>query len=127
MRRKIHGEKDRTDPLLRPGSLIELFFFFAFGSFFKDIRTHYVLLLLSFVGADTPTQTKALFLEQHQESLLAIFKGLNQDHYSLARKILEVCWAGIWSDAKLKRTLKVALFNETTVGHVRYGFSPTLR
>ncbi|KIM48447.1 hypothetical protein M413DRAFT_16355 [Hebeloma cylindrosporum] len=101
MRRKAHGEKDRTDPLLRP-----------------DIRTHYVLFLLSFVGADTPTQIKALFLEQHQEPFLAIFKGLNQDHYSLARKILEVCWAGIWSDAKLKRTLKVGLFNETTVGHL---------
>ena len=102
-------------------------FFYAFGSFFKDIRTHYVLLLLSFVGADTPTPTKALFLEQHQEPFLAIFKGLNQDHYALARKILEVCWAGIWSDAKLKRTLKVGLFNETTVGHVRYGFLATLR
>ncbi|KDR74243.1 hypothetical protein GALMADRAFT_250000 [Galerina marginata CBS 339.88] len=101
MRRKTHGEKDLTDPLLRP-----------------DIRTLYVLLLLSFVSEDTPTQTKSLFLEQHREAFLAIFKGFVQDHYSLARKVLEVCWAGIWSDAKLKRTLKVGLFNETTLGHL---------
>lgn len=49
-----------------------------------------------------------------------MFKGLAHDHYSLARKILEVCWAGIWSDSKVKRTLKVGIFNETTLGHVRF-------
>ncbi|KAF8959548.1 ribosome 60S biogenesis N-terminal-domain-containing protein [Flammula alnicola] len=101
MRRKTHGETDTTDPLLRP-----------------DIRTLYILLLLSFVDVDNPTQTKTTFLEQHREPFLAIFKGLLNDHYTLARKVLEVCWAGIWSDAKLKRTLKVGLFNETTLGHL---------
>lgn len=50
-----------------------------------------------------------------------MFKGLMHDHYSLARKILEVCWAGIWSDSKIKRTLKVGLFNEMTLGHVSVG------
>ncbi|KAF9558394.1 hypothetical protein CPC08DRAFT_639060 [Agrocybe pediades] len=101
MRRKTHGERDPTDPLLRP-----------------DIRTLYILLLLSFVDTDSPSQTKTLFLEQHREAFLAIFKGLIYDHYSLARKILEVCWGGIWSDSKVKRTLKVGLFNETTLGHI---------
>ncbi|KAF8185167.1 ribosome 60S biogenesis N-terminal-domain-containing protein [Pholiota molesta] len=101
MRRKTHGENDTTDPLLRP-----------------DIRTLYVLLLLSFVDAGSSSQIKTAFLEQHREAFLAMFKGLVHDHYSLARKILEVCWAGIWSDAKVKRTLKVGLFNETTLGHL---------
>ncbi|KAF5309185.1 hypothetical protein D9619_012740 [Psilocybe cf. subviscida] len=101
MRRKTHGDKDTTDPLTRP-----------------DIRTLYILLLLSFVEPDTPTQTKIMFLEQHREAFLAIFKGIANDHYSLARRVLEVCWAGVWSDAKMKRTLKVGLFNETTLGHL---------
>jgi len=83
-----------------------------------DIRTLYILFLLSFVDTDSLSQTKTLFLEQHREAFLAIFKGLIYDHYSLARKILEVCWGGIWSDSKVKRTLKVGLFNEATLGHV---------
>lgn len=48
----------------------------------------------------------------------SIFKGLIQDSYSVLKKVLETCWAGLWSDAKVKRTLKVALFNEATVSHV---------
>lgn len=27
-------------------------------------------------------------------------------------------WAGLWSDLKVKRTLKIGLFNEVTIGHV---------
>lgn len=83
-----------------------------------DIRTFYVLLLLSFVDSDSTTQIKTTFIEQHRDAFLAIFKGIAQDHYSLAKRILEVCWIGIWSDAKLKRTLKIGLFNEVTIGHV---------
>jgi len=84
----------------------------------SDIRTLYVLFLLSFLDVDSNTQTKTTFIDQHRDAFLAIFKGIAQDHYSLARKILEVCWAGVWSDSKLKRTLKVGLFNETTIAHV---------
>uniref|UniRef100_A0A8H8CE92 Nucleolar pre-ribosomal-associated protein 1 n=1 Tax=Psilocybe cubensis TaxID=181762 RepID=A0A8H8CE92_PSICU len=101
MRRKTHGELDTTNPLSRP-----------------DIRTLYIQFLLSFVDVDNSSQTKSLFLEQHREAFLAIFKGIAQDHYSFARRVLEVCWAGIWSDSKLKRTLKVGLFNESTLGHI---------
>ncbi|KAF8812641.1 hypothetical protein BYT27DRAFT_7159048 [Phlegmacium glaucopus] len=101
MRRKSQGTLDRVDPLTRP-----------------DIRTLYVLLLLSFVDSDNTTQTKTTFIEQHREPFLAIFKGISQDHYSLVRRVLEVCWAGIWSDAKLKRTLKIGLFNEMIIGHL---------
>ena len=89
-----------------------------FNSLLLDIRTLYVLLLISFVDADNLTQTKTTFIEQHRNAFLAIFKGIGQDHYSLAKRILEVCWTGIWSDAKLKRTLKIGLFNEVTLGHV---------
>ncbi|KJA21610.1 hypothetical protein HYPSUDRAFT_87850 [Hypholoma sublateritium FD-334 SS-4] len=101
MRRKTHGENDTADPLSRP-----------------DIRTLYVLFLLSFLDVGSSSQVKTAFLEQHREPFLVMFKGLMHDHYSLARKILEVCWAGIWSDSKIKRTLKVGLFNETTLGHL---------
>ncbi|KAF8164735.1 ribosome 60S biogenesis N-terminal-domain-containing protein [Crassisporium funariophilum] len=101
MRRKTHGVQDQTDPLIRP-----------------DIRSLYVLLLLSFVDVDNTSQTKTTFLEQHRDAFLALFKGIAQDHYSLARRVLEVCWAGIWSDAKLKRTLKIGLFNEVTIGQL---------
>ncbi|KAF9531008.1 ribosome 60S biogenesis N-terminal-domain-containing protein [Crepidotus variabilis] len=98
MRRK---SRERIDPLVRP-----------------DIRSLYILFLLSFLGVDTLTQTKATLLEQHREAFLAIFKGIADDHYTLMRKILEVCWSGIWEDQKLKRTLKVGLFNEITLGHL---------
>ena len=75
------------------------------------------------MDADNATQIKTTFIEQHRDAFVAIFKGIGQDHYSLARRILEVCWTGIWSDAKLKRTLKIGLFNEVTIGHVHISFS----
>ena len=61
---------------------------------------------------------KSAFLEQHRDVFLSIFKGIAQDPYPIIRKILEVTWAGIWSDQKLKRTLKISLFNESTIFHV---------
>jgi nucleolar pre-ribosomal-associated protein 1 len=61
---------------------------------------------------------KTAFLEHHKDIFLSIFKGLAQDTYHVVLKVLEVCWRGILSDSKLKRTLKVALFSETTISHV---------
>jgi len=88
-------------------------------TFFQpDIRTLYILLLLSFVDSNSQTQTKTAFLEQHRDAFLGMFKGLAQDHYLLARKILETCWTGLWLDPRIKRTLKVGLFNEATFNHV---------
>ncbi|KAF9460940.1 ribosome 60S biogenesis N-terminal-domain-containing protein [Collybia nuda] len=100
MRRKTKGE-EVVDPLVKP-----------------DIRTLYILFLLSFVDAGSSTQTKTTFLEQHRDTFLSIFKGLVQDSYSVARKILEVCWGGVWSDPKIKRTVKIGLFNESTISHI---------
>jgi nucleolar pre-ribosomal-associated protein 1 len=84
-----------------------------------DIRTLYVLFILSFVDTKTPTSLKTMFLEQRKESLAAVFKGLSQDPYSLVRLVLEKLWGGLWSDTKLKKTLKIGLFNEAVLSHVR--------
>ncbi|OCH95273.1 hypothetical protein OBBRIDRAFT_767994 [Obba rivulosa] len=83
-----------------------------------DIRTLYVLFILTFVDSTTQGSVKAMFLEQRRETFVSIFKGLAQDPYSLVRKVLEVCWIGIWSDPKLRRTSKVNLFGETTIFHL---------
>ena len=64
-----------------------------------------------------------MFLEQRRDLFLSTFKGIAQDQYSVAKMILEACWTGIWSDNKVKRTLKINLFNETTIGHVIFPFS----
>lgn len=83
-----------------------------------DIRALYVQFILSFVDQETSTMVKSAFLEQHRDIFLSIFKGIAQDPYPIIRKILEVCWAGIWSDQKIKRTLKINLFNESTIFQV---------
>lgn len=84
-----------------------------------DIRTLYVLFILSFVDVATPTSLKIAFLEQRKESLAATLKGLSGDSYSVVRLVLEKLWGGIWSDPKLKKTHKINLFNETVLSHVR--------
>lgn len=83
-----------------------------------DIRTLYIFLLLSFIEASSPTAAKALFLEQHREAFTSIFKGLHQDPYAVIRRVLESCWSGLWGDAKLKRTLKIGVFNEVTLNQL---------
>ncbi|KAF8590297.1 hypothetical protein K439DRAFT_1512242, partial [Ramaria rubella] len=83
-----------------------------------DVRTLYVSFILSFLSNTTPTPIKLSLLEQHRDVFLLIFKGISQDPYVVARRILEVCWEGIWSDPKIKRTLKIGLFNETTLNHL---------
>ncbi|KAI0254170.1 ribosome 60S biogenesis N-terminal-domain-containing protein [Lactifluus subvellereus] len=85
---------------------------------FPDIRTLYVLFILSFVDDSAASSTKALFLEQRQDIFRSILTGLEQDPYSLARKILEVAWTGIWLDRKIKRTVKVNVFNEASLHHI---------
>ncbi|KAF8905722.1 ribosome 60S biogenesis N-terminal-domain-containing protein [Gymnopilus junonius] len=99
MRRKTHGERDLTDPLIRP-----------------DIRTLYILLLLSFLSPSTPSPIKSLFLEHHRPAFIAIFKGLAGDHYALVRRVLETCWTGVWCDPRVKRSVGVAVFGEGVLG-----------
>ncbi|PCH41704.1 hypothetical protein WOLCODRAFT_101082 [Wolfiporia cocos MD-104 SS10] len=83
-----------------------------------DIRTLFVLFLLSFVDSTTPGAVKATFLEQRRDLFASLFKGLPQDQSSLIRRVLEVCWIGLWSDAKVRRTLKVNLFNEALLSQL---------
>ncbi|KAI8984871.1 ribosome 60S biogenesis N-terminal-domain-containing protein [Trametes punicea] len=78
-----------------------------------DIRTLYILFVLSFIDTTAASSVKATFLEQHRDAFTIIFKGLWQDSYSVIRRVLEVCWSGLWSDLKLKRTLKIQVFNES--------------
>ncbi|KAJ7670238.1 ribosome 60S biogenesis N-terminal-domain-containing protein [Mycena rosella] len=100
MRRKSKAD-DSVDPLAKP-----------------DIRTLYMLFCLSFVDQESPTQLKTMFLEQHREAFFSIFRGLAQDPFVVIRKVLEICWAGIWVDPKIKRTLKIGLFSEITVAQL---------
>ncbi|KAG1791586.1 ribosome 60S biogenesis N-terminal-domain-containing protein [Suillus plorans] len=99
MRRR--GKGDAEDVLERP-----------------DIRTYYVFFILSFIDPETSSLVKSTFLEQQRDVFLSIFKGLSQDSYLVIRKVLEVCWVGLWSDPKVKRTMKIGLFAEITIGHL---------
>lgn len=108
MRRKSAG--DSVDPLTRP-----------------DIRTSYIFFILSFVVPTSTAQVKTAFLEHHREKFLSIFKGLVSDPYAVIRHVLEACWTGIWSDPKLKRTLKINLFSEITIVHVRLRVSEFMK
>ncbi|KAJ7459833.1 ribosome 60S biogenesis N-terminal-domain-containing protein [Mycena latifolia] len=100
MRRKSKAD-DSVDPLAKP-----------------DIRTLYMFFCLSFLEQETPTQLKTVFLEQHREAFFSIFRGLAQDPFVVIRKVLEICWTGIWLDPKIKRTLKIGLFSEITVAQL---------
>ncbi|KAJ7505347.1 ribosome 60S biogenesis N-terminal-domain-containing protein [Mycena galericulata] len=100
MRRKVKAD-DVSDPLAKP-----------------DIRTLYILFCLSFVDPETPTQLKTMFLEQHRDVFFSIFRGLAQDPFTVIRRVLEICWTGIWLDQKIKRTLKIGLFSEITVAQL---------
>ncbi|KAI6044064.1 ribosome 60S biogenesis N-terminal-domain-containing protein [Pisolithus marmoratus] len=83
-----------------------------------DIRTLYVLFILSFVDRDAPSSVKTTFLEQRREFFTGIFKGLNQDPYLVIQKVLQASWDGLWSDQKVKRTLKIGVFGEATLSHL---------
>ncbi|KAJ6584939.1 ribosome 60S biogenesis N-terminal-domain-containing protein [Mycena capillaripes] len=100
MRRKSKADES-SDPIAKP-----------------DIRTLYILFCLSFVGQDNSTQLKTMFLEQHRDTFFSIFRGLAQDPFLVIRKVLEICWTGVWSDPKIKRTLKIGLFSEITVAQL---------
>ncbi|KIJ58576.1 hypothetical protein HYDPIDRAFT_34037 [Hydnomerulius pinastri MD-312] len=100
MRRKGKGDEG-DDMLVRP-----------------DIRTYYILFILSFVDQDTPSILKAAFLEHRRDIFMSVFRGLIQDHHSVIQKVLQVCWEGLWSDPKIKMTIKVGIFNEVTISHL---------
>lgn len=69
------------------------------------------------VDQSTAPSIKAAFLEQRRVVFMSIFKGLVQDNYSVIQRV-QVCWEGVCSDPKIKRTMKLRLFNEVTILHV---------
>ncbi|EJD42488.1 hypothetical protein AURDEDRAFT_186058 [Auricularia subglabra TFB-10046 SS5] len=83
-----------------------------------DIRTLYILFILSFLAPGTPPAVKTAFLEEHRDAFWALFRGLHADPYSVARRVLEVCWEGVWLDSRVSRSLKVGCFTETTLGQI---------
>lgn len=83
-----------------------------------DIRTLFITFVLGFIQPSTLHILKSTFLESQREMLLGLFKKLSEDPYALVRFVLETCWEGIWSDIKLKRTLKIGLFNVQTLSLV---------
>ncbi|CCA67773.1 hypothetical protein PIIN_01597 [Serendipita indica DSM 11827] len=100
MRRK--GQIDLSvDPFIKP-----------------DIRTLYIMFLLSFVRSSVAPTIKATFLETQREIFLAIFKRISEDPYPLVKTILEVSWEGIWRDNKIKRTVKIGLFGEQVLSQL---------
>lgn len=113
MRRR--GKDENVDMLSRPGERILTSFLSDLFSQTQplDIRTLYILFLLSFIDSTASTSIKIAFLEQRRDLFVSIFKGLAQDSSAIIRRVLEVCWVGLWSDPKVKRTLKVNIFNET--------------
>ena len=84
------------------------------------LTLHFLLSFLRFSSS-----IKSSFLEeQHQrEAFLSIFKGLSGDPLSVVRETLEVLWADVWCDVKVRRTLKVGVFGEGTMKHVSINFS----
>ena len=115
MRRKGKAA-DNTNLLIRPGK--SYYPGHVYFSHVKDIRTSYIQFLLSFISDNSTLSAKTTFLESHRDQFCAIFKSINQDPYPMIRHILEVCWSGICSDAKLSRTLKIGVFQESTIHQV---------
>ncbi|KAH8115698.1 ribosome 60S biogenesis N-terminal-domain-containing protein [Phellopilus nigrolimitatus] len=95
-------------------------------SFSWDVKVFHKLLYMRRKGKDgehdilarPDIRTLSMFLEQHRDIFLSIFKGLNADPHLVVRYVLEVLWTNLWQDQKVKRTLKVGLFGETTVQHL---------
>ncbi|KZO94573.1 hypothetical protein CALVIDRAFT_528779 [Calocera viscosa TUFC12733] len=100
MRRKGKKVDPADDPLQRP-----------------DIRTLYMLFLLSFLSASTPSSLKQSFLAQ-RDTFTAMFKDLRRDHTNVVRKVLEVSWEGIWEDKRVRRTAKINVFNEWMLNQI---------
>jgi nucleolar pre-ribosomal-associated protein 1 len=83
-----------------------------------DIRTLFILFILSYLSPTTPTSLKSVLLEEHKDLFTGIFKGIADDPYDVIRRVLEVSWEGVWCDHKLPRTVKIRLFGESCLAQV---------
>ena len=62
------------------------------------------------LGLCSQPPPRALF-----HALVHSLEAVLVDSSAVIKKVLEVCWVGLWSDPKVKRTLKVNIFNENTL------------
>ncbi|TFY53062.1 hypothetical protein EVJ58_g9659 [Rhodofomes roseus] len=69
-----------------------------------DIRTLFVLILLSFVDTETQASVKSAFLEQRRDIFSSLFRGLWQDPYSVIRRVLEV---HVFNETVLAQSIRV--------------------
>jgi nucleolar pre-ribosomal-associated protein 1 len=82
-----------------------------------DIRTLCLQFILSFISSPS-SYVKSTLLEQHREIALVLFKRIYALPYAVVKLVLELLWTELWQDKKVKRTLKVGLFNEATINLV---------
>ena len=82
-----------------------------------DIRTLCLQFILSFISSPS-SHVKITLIEQHREIVLILFKRIYALPYSVVKLVLETLWTDLWQDKKVKRTLKVGLFNEATISLV---------
>lgn len=101
MRRRGEKANEIKDPLIKP-----------------DIRTLFILFLLSFISTTTPTPLKSSLLEDHKDLFIGIFKGIHDDPYEIVQYVLEISWDGVWCDGKIARTTKLRVFGEGTLAQV---------
>jgi nucleolar pre-ribosomal-associated protein 1 len=87
-----------------------------------DIRTLTLMYILSFISTDSLPSLKIHFLTNHSATFSSIFKELFNDSYDVVRFVLETCWTSIWADVRISRSLKISVFSENTVAHVRLRF-----
>jgi len=73
------------------------------------------------LDTETPSIIKSGILE-YRDVVGAMFKDISRDHYLVIEKILHTCWWGIWGDGKVRRTLKIALFQERSLEQVSIFF-----
>lgn len=87
-----------------------------------DIRTLCLMFILSFVSAQASHHVKSVFLEQHREVVQVVFKRVHTLPYVVVKHILETLWTDLWQDRKVKRSLKVSVFNEGSISSVSLFF-----
>ncbi|EIW81785.1 hypothetical protein CONPUDRAFT_143472 [Coniophora puteana RWD-64-598 SS2] len=80
-----------------------------------DIRTLYVLFLLSFVSSSS---TRVVFLGAQRFHLASIFKGLPTDPLPLVVRVCERLWTGLCCDARIGAGARVGVFGVKEIGEI---------
>lgn len=115
---EIGGDTHLT-ALEKPGPQRDLSDIYRFlMPFVTDIRTAYILFILSFTTRTTPTAIKMALLDR-RDAFQSIFRDIAKDSYLVVRKILDATWEGVWGDMQLPLSAKVKSFGEQVLKQVR--------